>query len=562
MVLRIVIALSLFAGLALPGAASAAVVGRGGAEGSGLVYAAGPGERNQLTVTADGNGVTFEDSGADIDAEEPCVAAGAHRVTCPFGLPVALSVQLEDGDDSVSASGTVPGDGASFGFSGGSGDDVLDAGSWPASLVGGLGSDDLRGGPGSPFLDGLDVPVRDHRFHHTPRQAPAADTIACVAAPAGAFSGTTAAIDAQDSVSGPCGSLDRYSGNSVVVTGTPGKDNLFSGRGPSRVYGLAGDDFVGTTSGDRGYGGGGNDNMSGGGALFGGTGDDRLGATQASADRTRLFGGAGDDFITGSNAANRIVGGSGRDRISGRRGNDFIDVRDGMRDTVRCGTGTDIVAADKSDAVFRDCERVIHRVLPAGPPSPRPRPAARSPRCAISKARGSKVYARTSTTVVYGRGFRFYACRFEQGRPRRLIDEGGGIKVGRSGQVGVKIAGRYIAYATPGSGIGDEVDRVYVYDIVAGRQLIVEDTASFVSDLALKPNGSVAWIQGAVVYGRSGDAQDRQRMEVRKVSLTELQGNVLLDIGFGIDPMSLQLSADGSSITWKSGEATRTATLG
>jgi hypothetical protein len=554
----VAIALSLLAGAALPGAASAAVAGRGGSEGSALVYSAGPGERNRLTVSSDGANVTFEDPGADIEAEEPCVPAGAHRVTCPFAYPYSLDVELEDGDDTVSTSGAAPGDAAGLGFDGASGNDVLDAGSWPVALAGGLGSDDLRGGPGSPLLDALDILVRDQRYLHTPRQAPEPDTVACVAPPAGAYP-TVVNVDAQDSVSGPCGSVARFSARSAVVRGTSGNDTVYGARGPSRVLGLAGDDGIGSGDGDRAYGGPGNDSMSGSGVMFGGDGNDRLDAIQSSTDRTRLYGGDGDDFLTGSNAANRIVGGSGQDRISGRRGNDLIDARDGLRDHVRCGTGTDVVSADKRDDVFRDCERVVHRALPPGPPPLKAHRAARSPRCAISKARGSKVHARTSTTVVYGRGFYFYACRFAQGRPRRLIDEGGGIKVGRDGQVGVKIAGRYIAYATLGSGIGDEVDRVYVYDVVAGRQLIVEPTYSYVSALALKSNGSVAWIQGAVIYGRDGS---RQRMEVRKVSLTERQGNVLLDIGSGIAPKSLKLSADAKSVSWMRDGATRTATLG
>jgi RTX calcium-binding nonapeptide repeat (4 copies) len=54
-----------------------------------------------------------------------------------------------------------------------------------------------------------------------------------------------------------------------------------------------------------------------------------------------------------------IYGGKGNDTLNGGGGNDTI-ARDGARDTIDCGTGRDLVYADKSDKVARNCEEV-HR---------------------------------------------------------------------------------------------------------------------------------------------------------------------------------------------------------
>jgi len=57
----------------------------------------------------------------------------------------------------------------------------------------------------------------------------------------------------------------------------------------------------------------------------------------------------------------RIVnGGPGADRFFGGYGNDVIDSRDGLREHVYCGPGTDTVKADPRDVVT-DCEHVTRR---------------------------------------------------------------------------------------------------------------------------------------------------------------------------------------------------------
>jgi hypothetical protein len=49
------------------------------------------------------------------------------------------------------------------------------------------------------------------------------------------------------------------------------------------------------------------------------------------------------------------------DVLNGEGGDDRIRVRDGERDTVTCGPGTDRVRADPADVVAADCEAVNRR---------------------------------------------------------------------------------------------------------------------------------------------------------------------------------------------------------
>ncbi len=78
-------------------------------------------------------------------------------------------------------------------------------------------------------------------------------------------------------------------------------------------------------------------------------GNDRIDGKQGA---DRLFGGPGDDLI---------IAGSGIDLVEGGSGKDRLNVRDGQRDTVRCGAGRDVVAADRLDKVSSDCESVVRR---------------------------------------------------------------------------------------------------------------------------------------------------------------------------------------------------------
>jgi Ca2+-binding RTX toxin-like protein len=72
----------------------------------------------------------------------------------------------------------------------------------------------------------------------------------------------------------------------------------------------------------------------------------------------RLDGKAGADRIYGGPGNDTITGGRGADLVFGDAGTDVLKMRDGRKDTVRCGTGKDRVTADRVDVVARDCESV------------------------------------------------------------------------------------------------------------------------------------------------------------------------------------------------------------
>lgn len=169
----------------------------------------------------------------------------------------------------------------------------------------------------------------------------------------------------------------------AVITGTDGNDTINGSPAGEAIYGGAGDDDV--------LAGGGDDDLDGGpGAdvLSGGDGSDSVaysgGATidvsldgvandgaanerdDVGNDVEDLFGSDGPDKLVGNAAANTLDGGAGDDRITGGAGSDtllggdgddVIDSRDGQRDNVDCGPGTDTATIDRGDAVSGDCER-------------------------------------------------------------------------------------------------------------------------------------------------------------------------------------------------------------
>jgi len=80
-----------------------------------------------------------------------------------------------------------------------------------------------------------------------------------------------------------------------------------------------------------------------------------------------ILGLSGDDWLRGLGGNDVLDGGRGRDRLAGGPGNDRILARDGVRDRVFCGLGSDRVVADLLDRTYRDCEVVAR---PQKPPVP------------------------------------------------------------------------------------------------------------------------------------------------------------------------------------------------
>lgn len=145
-----------------------------------------------------------------------------------------------------------------------------------------------------------------------------------------------------------------------AITGFQSEDCIHGGRGDDRLNGSGDNDrLVGASGDDRLAGADGRDD------LRGGSGADRL---SGGFGRDFIAGGAGNDRISGGQDADRLLGERGNDRIStgdGRNkvdagpGNDRIQARNGERDDIVCGTGRDVVVADRVDRVDGGCEQLL-----------------------------------------------------------------------------------------------------------------------------------------------------------------------------------------------------------
>jgi Ca2+-binding RTX toxin-like protein len=252
-----------------------------------------------------------------------CFASGAHFVYCSrdAALNSLSTITLGDGNDTLrkgtpgrdSISGG-PGDDLLVGLAG---DDVIDGGPGNDSLEdpewsgcgnqgGSLGADTIIGGPGN---DKLEQTCRS------------------------AF--VTVSLDglAND---GSEGEGDSVAGDIEVIDG------------PGYETGMR---FVGNDLPNVAYGGG----LPS--VLIGNGGDDKL---YGGVDNDQLDGGPGNDIVEGWGGADTIDGGTGSDDLSGEGGStitdgtggaDTIFARDGVADTVSCGSRADRAVVDHLDIV-------------------------------------------------------------------------------------------------------------------------------------------------------------------------------------------------------------------
>jgi Ca2+-binding RTX toxin-like protein len=135
---------------ALPSAAPAATVWMfDGPPGpmSSVMYTAGPGEANRLTVTETDTSIVFDDPGELITPALPCVQDGPSRASCP--LPLAdgnVTVLLGDADDTATLLLRRGGHFSGADVDGWDGNDVLTAGDIATVIRGNAGDDTLVGG--------------------------------------------------------------------------------------------------------------------------------------------------------------------------------------------------------------------------------------------------------------------------------------------------------------------------------------------------------------------------------------------------------------------------------
>ncbi len=156
-------------------------------------------------------------------------------------------------------------------------------------------------------------------------------------------------------------------GQTGVIYGTEGNDNLVGTGGDDVICGFGGNDQIDARAGnDVVDAGGGDDSVSG------GTGDDRLfgqngnDALDGATGNDGLWGGAGNDTLSGASGNDGLVGGdgddvlsaaSGDDSVGGEAGDDTISAASG-NDTLDGGDGTDTLDAASGADICVNGERV------------------------------------------------------------------------------------------------------------------------------------------------------------------------------------------------------------
>ena len=232
------------------------------------------------------------------------------RQTITFDLKEVerIHIALGDGNDRVTIAGNV--DLPVF-IDGGAGDDSLQAGRGPTTLIGGEGNDRLFGGCGDDVLIG------------------------------GSGNDYLSGGWGDDRLYGGEGDDRLYGGaGNDILKGRSGNDYLEGDSGDDRLYGGSGDDRL--------YGGSGNDVLRGGSGidyLDGGSGDDQL---DAGTGDDRLDGGSGNDVLRGGDGNDYFDGGSGNDQVFGEAGDDKLLGGQG-NDLLDGGSGNDYLNGGSGD---------------------------------------------------------------------------------------------------------------------------------------------------------------------------------------------------------------------
>jgi Ca2+-binding RTX toxin-like protein len=165
--------------------------------------------------------------------------------------------------------------------------------------------------------------------------------------------------------------VENVANGLIAFDGGDGDDTLATGPTAGAILlGGAGADLMASTGGCCAIASYADHNGAGVRVTLDGTANDGAAGEGDDVRTSGVSGSPGPDVITGDAGPNALTGGGGADALAGGGGDDTIDatLQDGPgdADTVSCGAGADAVAADPSDTVAVDCERI--RVgLPAGP---------------------------------------------------------------------------------------------------------------------------------------------------------------------------------------------------
>ena len=264
---------------------------------------------------------------------------GQHPRQRPSGDPTADGPGGADDIFGDEGNDWIEGRGGNDQLNGAEGDDKLFGGAGIDPINGSLGRDTVEGGLGADLLYG---------------GSDGQDTLSYVSSGAGVrvsltYGTTTTAQGghAQGDVIGGFNNMlgsdlnDRLVDTNQLPVGFDYNTNTFHGRGGDDTLLLGG-------FGDKGYGGEGNDSLSGQAGndqLWGDLGSDTI---FGGGDSDSIWGGVGFDYLSGDGGADTIRGGSERDRIYGGAGNDQI-YGDAGNDLIFANEGTDTVTGGDGD---------------------------------------------------------------------------------------------------------------------------------------------------------------------------------------------------------------------
>jgi Ca2+-binding RTX toxin-like protein len=357
---------------------------------SGEDSLAGDADANRLDGRSADDVLNGSFNNAGPDAADAFVGGGDGAA----GDTVSYGPRDDDVNASIGGTGGSEGDSIDAGvenLTGGDGDDFLRGDSDLNRLNGAGGDDILAGGQGSApdnadtFIGGTDG-TPGGQFNAQQDLATyfnrADPIVANLTTGAGGASGEGDVIDATIEHAGGGSGNDVLTGDAGDnrIEGGGGDDTIAGGTTPT---GDGRDILIGGTNGTGGdtasyavrtdalaidIGGGAND---GAGACPADPGceDDDVQSTFEN-----LIGGSGADTLTGSTSANLLTGGFGADTLKALAGPDRVEARDGVVDTIDCGTeanDTAVTDSNPSDATT-GCETIDAGVFTPPPPPPPP----------------------------------------------------------------------------------------------------------------------------------------------------------------------------------------------
>jgi Ca2+-binding RTX toxin-like protein len=227
------------------------------------------------------------------------------------------------------------------------GADTLTGSSGTDSLSGGAGDDTMNGGPGvGNSLDGgTGTDTLDYSSATSVLSASLAAGSAIVAYPA---LGVDLLSNLENVTGSPGDDVLIGNGNDNILRGLGGNDFLQGGGGDDSLQGAAGIDTADFSDSAGGV----NVDLAAQTAL--GDGTDTLSSIEnasGSSSADQLSGNGGPNSLQGLAGNDQIDGGGGSDVIDGGANDDSIYAKDGLVDTVVCGSGNDTATVDAADVV-------------------------------------------------------------------------------------------------------------------------------------------------------------------------------------------------------------------